>query len=464
VASGASEAPEKKVARGKLTVSPKSLSFGRVQAGTSRQMLVSLTNASASNVAIDVTKITATGAGFLVSPFGCLGNLVGRCEVVVTFAPATANGAKGTKVIGRLTIKDNASNSPQTVGLSGTKFGPLVTPAKVADLGGGVDNLCADNFNALANPRNAGDFITIIITAAALPGGTAPTIDTGGIYDSQGNTFALLDSFSLTWANHYYLKIQSALLGATNITIPFMGGAGTCTVGYDVSEWSGMPPAAVVDQTTTANGSLPYPTPPATPSVTTGTTRRTSQKVELVLGAVSAIQPATIESGGPSGSFQTLGSESGLAEIGLAAYTITSSVGTLGTAWTTSGPASYSGSMITLWGGPTATATRSPALHGTPTATAATAAPCVSGMCGQVVGELLPIANPSVTLYTVGSYGSGATSLSTVAAGADGGFNVSLAHLSGGQPAGRNRSRGFFAQQPRARMTIVKAPCTTKSK
>ena len=386
VASGASEAPEKKVARGKLTVSPKSLSFGRVQAGTSRQMLVSLTNASASNVAIDITKITATGAGFLVSPFGCLGNLVGRCEVVVTFAPATANGAKGTKVIGTLTIKDNASNSPQTVSLSGTKFGPVVTPAGIADLGVGVDNLCVGNFNAIVNPLNAGDFITIIITAAALPGGAAPTIDTDGIYDSQGNTFALLDSFSLTWANHYYLKIQSALLGATNITIPFTGGAGTCTVGYDIGEWSGMPSAAVVDRTATANGSLPYPTPPATPSVTTGTTRRTSQKVELVLGAVSAIQPATIDAG-PSGSFQALGSENGLAEIGLAAYTITSSVGALGTAWSTNGAAAYSGSIITLWGGPTAIATRGPDRDGAPAATAIRT-PCVSGICGAIAPEI----------------------------------------------------------------------------
>ncbi len=127
-ASSASDAPEKKVARGKLTFAPTLLSFGRVQAGTTSQKSVSLANVSA--VAIDITKIAATGAGFSAAQT-CLGDLAasgGVCQVVVTFAPATANSAKGTKVTGTLTITDNASNSPQKVALSGTKFGPVVTP------------------------------------------------------------------------------------------------------------------------------------------------------------------------------------------------------------------------------------------------------------------------------------------------------------------------------------------------
>ena len=127
----------KKAPRGKMTFTPKSLPFGRVQAGTSSQMSVSLTNTSA--VAIDITKITATGAGFSAAQncLGTLGATTGACGVVVTFAPATAKNAKGTKVTGKLTIKDNASNSPQDVTLSATKFGPVVTPTPTPTSGGG---------------------------------------------------------------------------------------------------------------------------------------------------------------------------------------------------------------------------------------------------------------------------------------------------------------------------------------
>ena len=94
-ASSASEAPEKKVSRGKMTFAPKSLSFGRVQEGTTSQMSVSLTNAS--KVAIDITKISTTGAGFSAAQ-NCLDTLAattGACQVVVTFAPAAAKKRQG---------------------------------------------------------------------------------------------------------------------------------------------------------------------------------------------------------------------------------------------------------------------------------------------------------------------------------------------------------------------------------
>ena len=126
--SSASDAPEKKVARGKMTFAPKSLSFGRVLEGTASQKSVSLANTS--KVAIDITKINTTGAGFSAAQ-NCLGTLApttGACQVVVTFAPAAAKKPKATKVTGTLTIKDNASNNPQKVSLSGTKSGPVVIP------------------------------------------------------------------------------------------------------------------------------------------------------------------------------------------------------------------------------------------------------------------------------------------------------------------------------------------------
>jgi outer membrane biosynthesis protein TonB len=118
-----SDAPEKKPARGKITYQPHRLRFSRVQLGTSRTLSVALSNKS--TVAIDITKISVTGRGFTASQ-NCVGNLpIGStCQVSVTFSPTSAKKAKGTNVSGTLTVKDDASNNPQTVPLSAVAFGP----------------------------------------------------------------------------------------------------------------------------------------------------------------------------------------------------------------------------------------------------------------------------------------------------------------------------------------------------
>jgi hypothetical protein len=116
-------APAKKGPRGKLTFTPKSLPFGKVPVGTTSQTSVTLTNVGA--VAIEITRITATGPGFSTVR-DCLGPLAAgdACQVVVTFAPAAAKSARGTKVTGTLEIEDNASASPHKVALSAVKFRP----------------------------------------------------------------------------------------------------------------------------------------------------------------------------------------------------------------------------------------------------------------------------------------------------------------------------------------------------
>ena len=86
---------------------------------------------------------------------------------------------------------------------------------------------------------------------------------------------------------------------------------------------------------------------------------------------------------------------------------------------------------------PTPTATSSPTPTPTPTPTPSpTPAPCASGICGQVTGGLTPIANSSITLFAVSAtgYGSGATSLGTLASGADGSFDLSSYTCPAGNP------------------------------
>ena len=88
---------------------------------------------------------------------------------------------------------------------------------------------------------------------------------------------------------------------------------------------------------------------------------------------------------------------------------------------------------------PTPTQTPTPTPTATPTPTpipTGTRTPCAAGVCGQVTGGLAPIASSSITLFAVGAtgYGSGATSLGTVASGADGSFDLSSYTCPAGNP------------------------------
>ncbi len=95
------------------SVSPTSLNFGNVVAGTtSGPQSVTLTNGS---TAISISSITAS-AGFAVSSTTC-GSSLGSgasCSVSVTFTPTAGGTTNGT-----LTFTDSAANSPQIVSLTG---------------------------------------------------------------------------------------------------------------------------------------------------------------------------------------------------------------------------------------------------------------------------------------------------------------------------------------------------------
>lgn len=98
-----------------LTASPSSVAFGNVTLNASDSQNVSLKNTGNSNVTISA--ISVTGAGF--SDSGVNAGLIltpnQSATLNVTFAPTT-----GGTVTGSVTIASNASNSPQTIALSGT--------------------------------------------------------------------------------------------------------------------------------------------------------------------------------------------------------------------------------------------------------------------------------------------------------------------------------------------------------
>ena len=96
-------------------VSPTTLNFGQVQVGqTSSPLLVSLENTGESELTI--SSISLSG-DFALPTNHCAAGVkpLTHCNVYVTFTPTGIGTATGT-----LTFTDNASNSPQTVSLTGT--------------------------------------------------------------------------------------------------------------------------------------------------------------------------------------------------------------------------------------------------------------------------------------------------------------------------------------------------------
>ncbi len=114
-----------------VALSPTAVAFGNQADGsTSTPMTVTLTNKTSGALPISSVAITGANAGeFAVSSNACGSSVAGHlsCRVNVTFVPVTT-GAKTAA----LTIADSASNSPQSVSLTGTGSMPVsVTPSSL---------------------------------------------------------------------------------------------------------------------------------------------------------------------------------------------------------------------------------------------------------------------------------------------------------------------------------------------
>jgi hypothetical protein len=111
-------------------VSPASLTFNaQTVQTTSAPQTVTLANGG--NAALSVTSIAASGDFAQTNTCGTSVAAGGNCAISVTFTP-TAAGARA----GALTVADNAANSPQTVGLTGTGASASAgTPAGTYQIG-----------------------------------------------------------------------------------------------------------------------------------------------------------------------------------------------------------------------------------------------------------------------------------------------------------------------------------------
>lgn len=144
------------------SLSVTSLTFAVQNIGTtSAAQTVTLSNTGTGP--LDITSIAASAQFGQTNTCGSSVAAGAQCTVSVTFTP-TAGGTQ----TGTLTFTDNASNSPQTVALTGTGSGPAVnlTPASLTFAGQPVNTTSLPQTVTLKNSGTA----TLVITSIAASG------------------------------------------------------------------------------------------------------------------------------------------------------------------------------------------------------------------------------------------------------------------------------------------------------
>jgi hypothetical protein len=135
--------------QGTLTVTPQSLAFGSVLIGSSANQTITLSNTS--GIAVTVSKIAATGAGFSQSGLALPLTLSSgqTATLTATFAPQTAGSASGS-----LQITSNASNASVAVALSGSG----ATIQHSVDVAWDASTPAASGYNVYRATQSGGPF------------------------------------------------------------------------------------------------------------------------------------------------------------------------------------------------------------------------------------------------------------------------------------------------------------------
>ncbi len=140
-----------------VTLSPTSLGFGNQAVGTTsaaRQVILSNTG----SVALTVSSITTTGPFAQTNTCGTSVKAGGKCSISVTFSPTVKGAVTGTVV-----VTDNASNSPQTVNLSGSgATGVTLSPTNMTFAAQNVGTTSAAQLSTLANNQTTALSITSV--------------------------------------------------------------------------------------------------------------------------------------------------------------------------------------------------------------------------------------------------------------------------------------------------------------
>jgi hypothetical protein len=195
-----------------VTLSATALNFGAVLLGTSSTAKpVTVTNQMSVALTGITVAVTGNAAYSEVNTCGTSVAAGGKCTVTVTFAPTTTGTQTGT-----VTITDSASNSPQTISLTGIGQVPVtVSPLNLAFGAVKVGTTSASKIVAVTNNQK----VSLTITSVALSGLNAG--DYSQTATTCGSTLAARSKCTVT------LTFTPQALGARTATLTFTDSANT---------------------------------------------------------------------------------------------------------------------------------------------------------------------------------------------------------------------------------------------
>jgi hypothetical protein len=205
---------------------PSALVFGYQNTGTtSVAQNVTLTNVGNASLSISGIAMGGTNAGDFAQTNTCSSSLAAgtNCTISVTFTPS-AGGSRSAS----LNVTDNASGSPQAVGLTGTGVQPLVilSPGSLAFGAQGVDVASAPQNVTLTNTGSSPVSISSIYTSDGdfSQSNNCPTNVKAGATCTISITFAPYSTGAvnalLYVADNSIGSPQSASLAGKGITAP----------------------------------------------------------------------------------------------------------------------------------------------------------------------------------------------------------------------------------------------------
>ena len=204
-----------------VSLSATSLSFGSVVVGqASASQSVTMTNTGTAALTITSIAVTGSNASSFVFANSCGTSLAAgaNCTIHGHFAP-TASGA----LTAAITIKDNASNSPQTITLSGTgAAGPVTLSA--TQLSFPTTAVGSSSSSQSVTMTNTGT-ATLTITSIALTGTNASSFAFG---NTCGTSLAV--GASCTIHGHFAPTTAGALTAAVTINDSAAGSPQTITL------------------------------------------------------------------------------------------------------------------------------------------------------------------------------------------------------------------------------------------
>ncbi|MGO8790036.1 MAG: beta strand repeat-containing protein [Terriglobia bacterium] len=172
---------------GQVSLSTGTLTFGSQNLGTaSAAHSVTLTNTGNASLALTSVSLTGANASDFAQTNTC-GNSVaanGSCAIAVTFSPTAISGRTAT-----LMISDNATGSPQSVGLTGTGSAPTagVSATTLTFSSQNLGTTSAAQTVTLNNTGNAALTLSSIALAGANAGDFGKTTTCGSSLAAGGN-------------------------------------------------------------------------------------------------------------------------------------------------------------------------------------------------------------------------------------------------------------------------------------